>query len=169
MMSVICSWSFWDESSSLTSEYVSLMMARNMFWETNAWRNDEAAHFPFLKSNVLLNENTYQQNKENKEHIGDKVDWPKNSVGTVDCIIIKVSENNPELCEAAGGKRKEIHKFMLIQPIEFFPVELSWLTPLTCTSQRCWRNQPLSQRANIQAEHKRRRQWRTWWQIPRCL
>ena len=50
----------------------------------------------------------YQQNKENKEHIGDKVDWPKNSVSTVNGIVIKVSKNNPELCEAAGRKQERI-------------------------------------------------------------
>lgn len=51
---------------------------------------------------------TYQQNKENKEHIGDKVYWPENSVSTVDGIIIKVSKNNPELCEAAERKKESI-------------------------------------------------------------
>lgn len=50
---------------------------------------------------------TYQQNKENKEHISDKVDWPKDSVSIVDGIKIKVSKNNSELCEAAGGNHKE--------------------------------------------------------------
>lgn len=51
---------------------------------------------------------TYQQNKEHKEYIGDKVDWPEDSVCSVNGIIIKVSENNPELCEAAGRKRRDI-------------------------------------------------------------
>lgn len=45
---------------------------------------------------------TYQQNKENKKHISDKVDRPKDSVSTVDGIKIKVSKNNSELCEAVG-------------------------------------------------------------------
>lgn len=45
---------------------------------------------------------TYQENKENKEHIGDEVDGPKNSVGTVNGIVVKVSKNNPELCGTAG-------------------------------------------------------------------
>lgn len=45
---------------------------------------------------------TYQQNKENKEHISDKVDRPKDSVSAVDGIKIKVSKNNSELCEAVG-------------------------------------------------------------------
>lgn len=45
---------------------------------------------------------TYQQNKENKKHISDKVDRPKDSVSAVDGIKIKVSKNNSELCEAVG-------------------------------------------------------------------
>lgn len=49
---------------------------------------------------------TYQQNKEHKEYIGDKVDRPEDSVCSVNGIIIKVSENNSELCEAAGRKKE---------------------------------------------------------------
>lgn len=45
---------------------------------------------------------TYQQNKENKKHISDEVDRPKDSVSAVDGIKIKVSKNNSELCEAVG-------------------------------------------------------------------
>lgn len=47
---------------------------------------------------------THQQNKENKEHISDKVDRPENSVRLVDGIEIEVSENYSELCEAVGKK-----------------------------------------------------------------
>lgn len=60
-----------------------------------------------LKWSILNSKMTYQQNKENKEHVGHKVDWPKNSVSTVNGIIIKVSKNNPELCGTAGRKKEK--------------------------------------------------------------
>lgn len=62
---------------------------------------------------------TYQQNKENKEHVSDKVDRPKNPVSAVDGVIVKVSKNNPELCEAAG-KGQGIHLVMLYLSIRYF-------------------------------------------------
>lgn len=61
--------------------------------------------FIILKSNALCSRMTYQENKENKEHIGDEIDWPKNPVSTVDGIIFKVSENNPELCKTIEIRR----------------------------------------------------------------
>lgn len=55
-----------------------------------------------LLSVISCRSMTYQQNKENKKHISDKVDRPKDSVSAVDGIKIKVSKNNSELCEAVG-------------------------------------------------------------------
>lgn len=50
---------------------------------------------------------TYQENKENKEHVGDEVDRPENSVCTINGIVIKVSEDDPELGETAGEMEKK--------------------------------------------------------------
>lgn len=77
------------------------MMARNMFWKEKHMnhRSDLA-----LKSNIWCR-NSYQQDKENKKHVGDEVNGPQDSVCAVDCVVIEVAENYPELREtAAKGK-----------------------------------------------------------------
>jgi len=49
----------------------------------------------------------HQENKEHKEHVGHEVDRPEDSVGAVDGVVIEVSQNNPELSEAAERSTTE--------------------------------------------------------------
>lgn len=49
----------------------------------------------------------YQEHKENKEHVGDEINRPKDPVGIVNGIVVKVTKNDPKLREAGG---KEEHK-----------------------------------------------------------
>lgn len=53
-------------------------------------------------SSDLSGEDAYQQNKENEEDVGHKVDGPENPVGLIDGVKVEVSEDDPELCESAG-------------------------------------------------------------------
>lgn len=51
---------------------------------------------------------TYQQHKEYKEDIGDKVYRPQDPVGVVDSIVVKVTQDDPKLGKAEPQKRSEV-------------------------------------------------------------
>ena len=52
---------------------------------------------------------TYQQDKEDKEHIGEEVDGAEHPVGPLYCVVVKVTEDNPELCEPKDNNASVNH------------------------------------------------------------
>ena len=52
---------------------------------------------------------TYQQDKEDKEHIGEEVDGAKHPVGPLYRVVVKVAEDYPELCEPKCNNTRVNH------------------------------------------------------------
>lgn len=157
----------WDISA-FTSEYVSLMMAKNMFYTD---RND--TRFTVLlgatselniwtAKTYFLNYPTHHENKENEEDKRGEVDGSEHWVCILNLRELKVSQNDAELSKTTQTTQYSIVCWMA----ECFTCVDCTVNVLTCWLGMCWNRWPVFRTPSRPAEHTPGRWWRTWWQNP---
>lgn len=108
----------WDMSA-FTSEYVSLMIARNIFYNNRRKKCIvmlcKQGTFSATILNILLQENTYtnHENKENKEHKSREVNGSKHWICLLNLWEVKVSQDDTKLGKSTQTTTKHlfIHLF----------------------------------------------------------
>lgn len=63
--------------------------------------------FPSFICNLIQGA-TYQQNKEDKENVGDKINWTQDSVGIVYLIKVEVPKDYSKLSETVKRIKAEL-------------------------------------------------------------
>lgn len=169
--SVIWRSSVLEASSSLTSEYVSLIMARNMFCSMDKIQVGLEKDVLVICLNWLcwrLKDLPVTQRRQRTHK------W-KNILVPGFCLLCRWrrSQSLQGWSETGWNCSRELEIYVLLYNFKictdyYYCCMNCGKKVLTCIFEMCWKIQPEYQTKDSPAGHRRKTQWRTWPQTPGC-